>query len=140
SERSHDREGVIGKHLGELRQDVRFGRRMLARAPGFTAVALISLTLGIGVATSAFSELNGFVLRDVPAVVRPGDLVTLQAPVSYPDYQRYRDRNDLFSGWQPVPTVVLSLRRGCMSRFWRVAGFAVGLGTLCAFQRPFREF
>jgi len=27
-----------------------------------------------------------------------------------------------------------------MSRFWRVAGFAVGLGTLCAFQRPFREF
>jgi len=27
-----------------------------------------------------------------------------------------------------------------MSRFWRVTGFAVGLGTLCAFQRPFREF
>jgi len=37
-------------------------------------------------------------------------------------------------------TVVISLRRGRMSRFWRVTGFAVGLGTLCAFQRPFREF
>jgi predicted permease len=91
----------------ELWQDTRYGLRMLARAPGFTAVALVSLTLGIGVATSAFSELNGFVLRDVPAVARPGDLVTLQAPVSYPDFERYRQRSDLFSSTlafaAPVP-------------------------------------
>src|SRR5437588_1042305 len=71
-------------YMAELRQDVRYGLRMLAGAPGFTAVALISLTLGIGVATSAFSELNGFVLRDVPAAARPGELVTLRAPVAYP--------------------------------------------------------
>jgi predicted permease len=81
-----------------LFQDIRFGLRALAGARGFTAVALISLSLGIGVATSAFSELNGFVLRDVPAVRKPGELVLLAAPVSYPDYKRYRDRTDLFSG------------------------------------------
>ena len=78
-------------------QDVRYGLRVLAGAPGFTAVALISLTLGIGVATSAFSELNGLVLRDVPGVAKPGQLVALQPPASYPNYERYRERSDLFA-------------------------------------------
>src|SRR5207247_1857591 len=36
--------------------------------------------------------------------------------------------------------VVISLHGGRMSRFWCIASCAVGLGTLCAFQRPFREF
>jgi ABC-2 type transport system ATP-binding protein len=94
-------------YAAEAWQDVRYGLRMLRRAPGFTAVALLSLTLGIGIATSAFSELNGMVLRDVPAVSRPGDLAGMQAPVSYPDFMRYRERSDLFSATlayaAPVP-------------------------------------
>ncbi|HXB67489.1 MAG TPA: ADOP family duplicated permease [Candidatus Acidoferrales bacterium] len=98
SEPSHNREGVgPANYAAEAWQDLRYGLRMLRRAPGFTAVALLSLTLGIGIATSAFSELNGFVLRDVPAVANPADLAGLQAPVSYPDFARYRDRSDLFS-------------------------------------------
>ncbi len=98
---------VPAEHLAELRRDVRYGLRMLARSPGFTAVALVSLTLGIGVATAAFSEMNGFVLRDVPAVEDPGALVLFEKPVSYPDYRRYRERGDLFSSTMaylaPVP-------------------------------------
>jgi len=98
---------VPAEHLAELWRDIRYGLRMLAGSPGFTAVALISLTLGIGVATSAFSELNGFVLRDVPGVPKPGELVTLAAPVSYPNYKHYRERSDLFAGTlayvAPVP-------------------------------------
>lgn len=98
---------VPAEHLAEFRQDVRYGLRALAASPGFTAVALISLTLGIGVASSAFSEMNGFILRDVPAVSRPGELALLEAPVSYPSYQRYRQRRDLFSAsfvyMAPVP-------------------------------------
>ena len=77
--------------------DIRYGLRMLAGSPGFTAVALISLSLGICVATSAYSELNGLVLRNIPGVSNPGELVALQAPVSYPSYKRYRDRGDLFA-------------------------------------------
>ena len=94
-----------------ITQDIRFGLRMLKTAPGFTAVALLSLALGIGVATSAFSELNGFVLRDVPAVSRPGELVLIEPPTSYPNYRNYRERSDLFKAAlayaAPVPLGVL---------------------------------
>jgi predicted permease len=85
------------EYLAEFRQDVRYALRVLAGSPGFTAVALISLTLGIGVATAAFSEMNGFILRDVPAVQNPDGLVLLQSPVAWPDYQRYRDRTGVFA-------------------------------------------
>jgi predicted permease len=94
-------------HTHDLWQDVRYGLRTLAASPGFTAVALLSLTLGIGVATSAYSELNGFIGRDVPGALKPGELVTMEAPIAYPDYRRYRERTDLFTGTTayaaPVP-------------------------------------
>jgi macrolide transport system ATP-binding/permease protein len=81
---------VPAEHLAELRQDIRYGLRMLAGSPGFTAVALISLSLGICIATCAYSEMNGM-LRDLPGVRNPDELVALETPSSYPAYQRYRD-------------------------------------------------
>ncbi len=98
---------VPAEHLAELWQDTRYGLRMLRAAPGFTAVALISLSLGICVATSAYSELNGLVLRNVPGVPKPDELVVLEAPASYPSYQRYRERSEPVSSTlayvAPVP-------------------------------------
>ena len=95
------------EHLAELRQDVRYGLRMLAASPGFTLVALVSLSLGIAVATCAYSEVNGLILRNLPGVPKPQELVALEAPTSYPNYQRYRERTDLFSSTlayvAPVP-------------------------------------
>lgn len=88
---------VPAEHAAELRQDLRYGLRMLAGSPGFTAVALISLSLGICIGTSAFSQMNGMVLRDLPAVPKPDELVALQMPVSYPSYKRYRELSDVFS-------------------------------------------
>src|SRR5574341_1505152 len=85
------------EHLAELRQDIRYGLRMLAGSPGFTAVAVISLSLGICAPASLFSELNATVLRNLPGVPKPDELVTLQVPTSYPHYKRYRERSDLFS-------------------------------------------
>jgi predicted permease len=100
--------------------DLRYGMRMLAGSPGFTFVALISLSLGLAIATSAYSELNGFVLRDVPSVSKPGELVALQAPISYPDYLEYRERKDLFAASlayvAPVPFIVRSNAR--TERVW----------------------
>jgi len=95
------------EYATEFGADIRYGLRMLRASPGFTTVALISLTLGIGVATAAYSELNGFIFRDVPGVRHPDELRLLKEPVSFPDYRSYRERSDLFSGTlayrAPVP-------------------------------------
>jgi predicted permease len=84
------------EHASQLWRDIRYGLRCLASSPGFTAVAVISLSLGICIATCAFSELNGMVFRELPGVARPAELVAMERPVSYPAFRRYHARDDLF--------------------------------------------
>ncbi len=102
---------IPAEYAAELRQDVRYGIRMLGGSPGFTAVALISLSLAICIATCALSEMNGMVLRSLSGVPKPDELVGLQLPTSYPYYKRYREQTDLFSSMTayvaPVPFGVL---------------------------------
>ncbi|HET8825994.1 MAG TPA: ABC transporter permease, partial [Terriglobales bacterium] len=102
---------IPAEYAAEIRQDVRYGRRALAKSRGFTAVALISLTLGICIATCAISEMNGIVMRNLPGVPHPEQLVAILAPTSYPNYEAYRDRKDLFSSTAayvaPVPFAVV---------------------------------
>ena len=110
---------VPAEYWAEMRRDARYGLRVLAQSPGFTAVALISLSLGICIATCAYSELNGL-LRDIPGVPNPGELVSFQTPSSYPSYQRYGTLSRLFSSTfayvAPVPFGVST--GGRAERIW----------------------
>ncbi len=56
----------VGHLLDELQQDVRFGARSLLRSPGFAAVAILTMAVGIGATTTIFSLVNGILLRPLP--------------------------------------------------------------------------
>ena len=89
-----------------LLQDIRYGWRMLARNPGFTAIAVLTLALGIGASTAIFSVVDTVLLRPLP-YRDPEKLVLVsetlpgmsmdQIGVSAGEYQDYRDRNRSFS-------------------------------------------
>jgi predicted permease len=89
-----------------LRQDIRYGSRMLARNPGFTAIAVLTLAIGIGASTAIFSVVDTVLLRPLPyrdpeklvlvSETLPG-MSTDEIGVSAGEYQDYRDRNRSFS-------------------------------------------
>ena len=62
--------------VADLGRDVRDGMRSLARRPAFTAVAVLSLAVGIGANTAIFSLINAVILRD-PPIERPEEVVNL---------------------------------------------------------------
>ncbi len=77
-------------------QDVRYGLRQLKRNPGFTAVVVITLALGIGANSTVFSVLNGLLLRALP-IPEPERVVAFASgSFSYPDYLAFRDQAKSF--------------------------------------------
>ncbi len=91
--------------MGTLWQDIRYGVRMLRKNPGFTAVAVLTLALGIGANTAIFTLIEALLLKSLP-VKDPQQLalVTLEAfygrnaAFSYPLYEQWRDGSQSFSG------------------------------------------
>ena len=89
--------------LEELLQDLRIGVRVLRKHPGFTLVVTATLALGIGANTAIFGLVDALLLRPLPVVKAPGELVLLmrgdgQGPtLSYPDFTVLRERNEVLS-------------------------------------------
>ena len=88
--------------MGSFLQDVRYGARALARKPGFTFVAVITLALGIGVNTAIFSVIEAVILRSLP-YKNPKQLVLLsdsQDPLRggflFKDFERLSQRSHSF--------------------------------------------
>src|SRR5882724_884777 len=90
--------------LERLIQDFRFGVRMLAKSPGFAAVAILTSALGIGANTALFSVVNGVLLNPLP-YPNPEQLVTLaeskpnfdSGSISFPNFKDWRKQNQTFS-------------------------------------------
>lgn len=111
-------------------KDVRYAVRGLLKRPGFVAVAVITLALGIGANTAIFTLVNMVLLKSLP-VDQPQQIVSValrgkgdaMSAFSFPNYRDFRDRNDVLSGLLVYRFVPLSLSRsGANERIW---GFEV---------------
>src|SRR5215216_983217 len=98
-------------------QDLRYGLRMIAKAPAFTLLATLALALGICANTTIFSFINGLVLRPLTGVKDPERLVAvytsdyssgLYGGSSYPDYLDFRDQTDVFENLAAADQTVLN--------------------------------
>ena len=101
-----------------LWQDVRYGARMIWKRPGFTAVVVLALALGIGANTAIFSVVNAVLLRPLPfqdpeRIVVVSETVRRETverrPLSYPDFVDWREQNQVFAELAAFDTASLTL-------------------------------
>lgn len=87
-------------------QDVRYSLRVIAKAPGFAVLAVLTLSLGIGANTTIFSWINSTLLNPVPGLTNPSEVVSLTLskpgdnpfPFTYPDLEAMRNGQQTFTG------------------------------------------
>jgi predicted permease len=122
-----------------LAQDARYAVRQLRRNPGFTAVAVLTLALGIGANTAIFSVVNGVLLRPLP-YPEPERLVTIQSYQSLPDLEDIQKQSQSFEslggstmqrldytgGAEPVQVFSIN----CNADLFRTLGTRPALGRL----------
>jgi predicted permease len=110
--------------FGNLWWDLRYTFRMFATSPGFTAIMLITLALGIAANTAVFSVVSAILLDPLPGISQPGRLVSLYRVqngqtfdnMGYPDYRDYRDRSKSLAGLAAHSGVALSFNSGTPER------------------------
>ena len=106
--------------LETIWQDLRHGTRMLAKNPGFSLVAIVSIAIGVGANAAMFSIADGLMLRPLPIpdanglMTVSGTLPTgevLSSAISYPDYADLRDRAQSFEGLAATDGVSVAFAR-----------------------------
>src|ERR1043166_706687 len=128
-----------------LIKDIQYGFRNLVKRPSYTAIALITLALGIGANTAIFSLNSTILLRPLP-VPHPEQLVEVYGTLhkgadytiqSYLNYKDYRDRNHAFSGLMAYRFAPMSISHDNQNE--RVWGFLVSGNYFDVLQvAPFR--
>src|SRR5690242_2571214 len=102
------REQRIWRWADEFVQDVRFGARMLLRTPGFSLLAILCLTLGIGTNAAVLSWIEGILIRPYPVVAHQDRMFALNATtrgqqgftgLSYPEFLDYEKNSTLFESF-----------------------------------------
>ena len=94
----------MGNWLRSVLSDCRYALRQLRSIPGFTAIAILTLALGVGANTAIFSFSDAILLRPLP-VIRPAEVLTVADAtpdkalegLSFPDYIDIRDNSTSFS-------------------------------------------
>jgi putative ABC transport system permease protein len=134
--------------IADLWQDLRFGARMLVKQPGFTLIAVLTLSLGIGANTAILSLVNALLWKGLP-VHQPDRVVWVCTRFtsdpyggnSYADYLEFSEHTQTFSGLIAHAPVPLSLSGdGEAERIWAVAAtgnYFTVLGVNLALGRPF---
>jgi predicted permease len=103
--------------MNSFLQDVRYSLRMIAKAPGFAAIAILTLALGIGANTTIFSWINSALLNPVPGLSRPSEVVAVTLskpgenpfPLTYPDLEALRDGQQSLTGITACGFATISL-------------------------------
>jgi len=116
--------------MGTLLSDLRYGFRMLTKSPGFTAVAVLTLALGIGATTTIFSVVDAVLLRPLPykdsaqlVVMREKTHRVGDVSVSYPDFLDWRQQSRVFAGMAAAHNVGFNL--GGITQPESIGGYAV---------------
>src|SRR6516165_7381745 len=114
-------------------RDVRYSLRVIAKAPGFAALAILTLALGIGANTTIFSWINSALLNPVPGITNADDVVSLTLnkpgekpfPFTYPDIEALRNGQQSFAGITACGFAQMSLTgTGKPERVWGLVASA----------------
>lgn len=99
------------EYFSELRGDARYALHMLAKSPGFAAVGILSLMLGIGVCSFFFNAFTATMFQPLPGASDTGALKGLDLPVPYTYFERYREQRQMADAAAFIDAVPFSVAR-----------------------------